>query len=229
MKAVCLDMDGTLVDSERLWDIAVDELAADMGRPLDAETREKTMGVSLDGFFRILGEYTGHAVAGSERRRLTEQLNARMRELMRFDLEWRPGASELLDDLAARGLPLALVTNTSAEVAVEPISFIGTSRFEVVVTSDDVEHAKPAPDPYLLACSRLGVRPDEAVAVEDSVTGATAAAAAGCRVLYVPSTDGQGHVAGTRFHETLVGVDAHALDRLTEGLARRTPVGESAP
>lgn len=227
MKAVCLDMDGTLVDSERLWDIAVYELAEQMGRPLDEETRARTMGVSLDGFFRVLGEYTGRDVVGPERTRLTAKLNDRMRDLMRSDLEWRPGARELLDDLGASGVPLALVTNTSADVAVDPIEFIGRSRFDVVVTSDDVVRAKPAPDPYLLACERLGVAPATAVAIEDSVTGAISAVAAGCRVLQVPSVPGQGVVPAARVHETLVGVDAPQLDRLTAGLVSSAPVGES--
>ena len=229
MKAVCLDMDGTLVDSERLWDIAVYELAEHMGKRLDPATRAKTMGVSLDGFFRILGEYTGRRVVGPERQRLTELLNGRMRELMRSELEWRPGALDLLDDLAASRVPLALVTNTSADVAVDPINFIGRARFDVIVTADDVVRAKPAPEPYITTCRLLGVEPRSAVAVEDSVTGATSAVAAGCRVLQVPSRVGQGLVEGSSFHETLVGVDSRMLNRLTAEAPSSAPVGESAP
>ena len=67
----------------------------------------------------------------------------------------------------------------------------------------------------------LGVEPGSAVAVEDSVTGATAAVAAGCRVLYIPSTDGQPDVAGAHTHSTLEGVDVAGLHALTSG----SPVG----
>ena len=219
--AVCLDMDGTLVDTERLWDIAVFELAEHMGRPLDEATRERTLGNSLHGFFEILGEYTGRRIEGEEFDRLAHRLNSRVTELMRTDMRWRPGAEELLSDIAATGVPVALVTNTTADVAVVPLEFIDRSRFDVVVTGCMVAEGKPAPDPYLLACAELGVRPGSAVAVEDSVTGATAAVAAGCRVLYIPSTDGQPDVAGAHTHSTLEGVDVAGLHALTSG----SPVG----
>lgn len=225
--AVCLDMDGTLVDTERLWDVAVYELAEHMGRPLDETTRERTLGNSLHGFFEILAEYTGRTIEGEEFDRLAHRLNSRVTELMRTDMQWRPGAEELLEDIAATGVPVALVTNTTADVAVVPLEFINRSRFDVVVTGCMVADAKPAPDPYLLACARLGVDPAEAVAVEDSVTGATAAVAAGCRVLYVPSTDGQPEVAGAHTHSTLAGVDTAALHALTSGTPVGAAVGES--
>lgn len=225
--AVCLDMDGTLVDTERLWDIAVYELAEHMGRPLDDSTRERTLGNSLRGFFDILGEYTGHTIEGEEYEQLAHRLNSRVMELMRTDMRWRPGAEELLDDLAATGTPVALVTNTTTNVAEVPLNFIDRSRFHFVVTGDMVPNPKPAPDPYLLACERLGVEPSDAVAVEDSVTGATSAVAAGCRVLYVPSTDGQADVAGAHKYAGLTGVDTAALARLTSGVTAPEAMGES--
>ena len=83
------------------------------------------------------------------------------------------------------------------------------------------------PDPYLLACERLGVDPAATVAVEDSVTGATSAVAAGCRVLYVPSTEGQPDVDGARTHPGLVGVDVATLAALTSGVPVGGPVGQS--
>ena len=220
-------MDGTLVDTERLWDIAVYELAEHMGRPLDDETRERTLGNSLHGFFEILGEYTGRRIEGEEFDRLAHRLNSRVMELMRTDMRWRPGAEELLADIAATGVPVALVTNTTADVATVPLEFIDRSRFDVVVTGCMVTDAKPAPDPYLVACEQLGVDPASAVAVEDSVTGATAAVAAGCRVLYIPSTDGQPDVAGAHTHGTLEGVDVAGLRALTSGTPVGAAVGES--
>ena len=225
--AVLLDMDGTLVDTERLWDIAVYELAEHMGKPLDEQTRERTLGNSLDGFFRILAEYTGRTIEGAELDRLAHRLNSRVTELMRSDMRWRPGAEELLEDIAATGTPVALVTNTTADVAVVPLEFIGRARFDAVVTGCMVARAKPAPDPYLLACRQLGVEPGSAVAVEDSVAGAAAAVAAGCRVLYVPSTEGQPDVAGTHAHHTLAGVDVAGLAALTCGTPLGAAVGQS--
>lgn len=225
--AVCLDMDGTLVDTERLWDIAVYELAEHMGRPLDESTRERTLGNSLHGFFEILGEYTGRRIEGEEFERLAHRLNTRVMDLMRTDMRWRPGAEELLAEITETGTTVALVTNTTADVAQVPLEFIDRSRFDVVVTGCMVPNGKPAPDPYLLACRRLGVEPVRTVAVEDSVTGATSAVAAGCRVLYVPSTDGQPDVSGAHTHSTLAGVDLAALYSLTSGTPAAAAVGES--
>lgn len=222
-------MDGTLVDTERLWDIAVYELAESMGRPLDDATRERTLGNSLHGFFEILGEYTGRVIEGAEFDRLAHRLNSRVTELMRSDMRWRPGAEELLDDLAATGTPVALVTNTTADVAAVPLDFINRSRFDVVVTGCMVADPKPAPDPYLLACAQLGVEPSATVAVEDSVTGARAAVAAGCRVLYIPSTDGQANVEGAHIHPSLEGVGVAGLATLTSGTPVGAAVGESSP
>ena len=78
-----------------------------------------------------------------------------------------------------------------------------TDAFEVIVTSDDVAHAKPAPDIYLLACERLGVPPADAIALEDSLSGVTAAKAAGLTVIGVP-----------QFAET----DVSAADRVVASL-----------
>ena len=220
-------MDGTLVDTERLWDIAVFELAEHMGRPLDEATRERTLGNSLHGFFEILGEYTGRKIEGEEFDRLVNRLNTRVTELMRTDMRWRPGAEELLAEIAETGTRVALVTNTTADVAQVPLEFIDRSRFDVVVTGCMVPNGKPAPDPYLLACDRLDVAPASAVAVEDSVTGATSAIAAGCRVLYIPSTAGQPDVAGAHKHSTLVGVGVLELHTLTSGTPVGAAVGES--
>ena len=226
--AICLDMDGTLVDTERLWDIAVFELAEHLGRPLDEHTRQRTLGNSLHGFFEILGEYTGRRIEGEEFERLAHRLNSRVMDLMRTDMRWRPGAEALLAEIAETGTAVALVTNTTADVAQVPLEFIDRSRFDVVVTGCMVANGKPAPDPYLLACQQLGLESIRTVAVEDSVTGATAAVAAGCRVLYVPSTDGQPDVPGARTHSTLAGVDLATLHTLTSGTRASAVMGESA-
>lgn len=207
-----MDMDGTLVDSEILWDIAVRDVSIAMGREIDHETRKRTLGASMQGFFEILSEYTGHPVdTEAEFQRLRGMLTNRVAELFATDLDWRPGARELLDDIGAAGVPLALVTNTEAALAAGPIRFLGEKRFSAVITGDAVAHTKPAPDPYLDAAAALGRDPGQCVAVEDSVTGATSAASAGCRVLYVPSTPGQPDVPGTVRRESLSGLDLAGL------------------
>lgn len=205
-------MDGTLIDSEKLWDIAVGELSEAMGRQVDDETRRRTLGASTETFFAVLSEYTGHAVdTPKEFARLKAILHTRVAELFATDLEWRPGAQDLLDGLAERGVPLALVTNTESALMGAPLDVIGKSRFSAVITGDAVANAKPAPDPYLAAAEALSVAPGDAVAIEDSVTGASAAVAAGCRVLYVPTEPEQPDVDGATRGDSLVGVDLDVL------------------
>ncbi|WP_333618884.1 HAD family hydrolase [Dietzia sp.] len=215
-EAVFFDMDGTLIDSERLWDIAVEELSEHMGRRVDRETRERTLGASTETFFSVLSEYTGHAVdTPEELDRLKSILHARVAELFATELEWRPGARELLDALGAAGVPLALVTNTESALMAAPLEVIGESRFSAVITGDRVARSKPAPEPYLAAATALSVLPARAVAIEDSTTGATSAVGAGCMTLYVPSSPGQPDVPGVAARrDSLAGVDLGVLASL---------------
>jgi HAD superfamily hydrolase (TIGR01509 family) len=131
-----------------------------------------------------------------------------------LDVPWRPGARALLDDLRAHGVPCALVT-MSWQRFVDPIlAQLPPDAFSTVVTGDRVSLGKPHPEPYLLAAAELGLTADECVAIEDSDTGATSAAAAGCAVVCVPH-----HVpilAGDRrfFADSLDGLDAAGLNRL---------------
>ena len=93
-------------------------------------------------------------------------------------------------ELAAAGIPQGLVTMSYATV-VEPVlaalAPAGMAGFDTVVTGEVVSRGKPDPEPYLMAARRLGVDPRDCVAVEDSRTGATSAAAAGCAVLVAPN------------------------------------------
>jgi HAD superfamily hydrolase (TIGR01509 family) len=98
----------------------------------------------------------------------------------------RPGARELLAEVAAAGIAHALVTSSQRAFAAAVLASTGL-RFPVVVTGDDVTAHKPDPQPYLLAARLLGVDPGRCVALEDSPNGVASAAAAGCLVIAVPS------------------------------------------
>jgi HAD superfamily hydrolase (TIGR01509 family) len=98
----------------------------------------------------------------------------------------RPGARELLGQVAAAGLPHALVTGSQRLFTDAVLASTGL-RFPVTVTGDDVARAKPDPEPYLLAAKRLDADPGRCVALEDSPNGVASATGAGCRVVAVPS------------------------------------------
>jgi HAD superfamily hydrolase (TIGR01509 family) len=187
VRAVLWDMDGTLVDSERLWDVSLAELAARLGGSLSQEAREAMVGGSLAvSCARVLREVgrpdTPDAVAEAG-----EWLMARTGELFAEDLRWQPGAREALLAVGAAGLPAALVTSTHRSLTERALDRIGRDHFGAVVCGDEVSAPKPAPDPYLRAARLLGVPAEACVAVEDSPTGTESAAAAGCAVLVVSS------------------------------------------
>nr|WP_046284118.1 HAD family phosphatase [Mycobacterium sp. UM_NZ2] len=187
MRAVLCDMDGTLVDSEKLWDVAMDALYDRLGGVLTPEVRASTVGGCAEDTMRIVYDDLGlprdpAAMAASAR-----WLYDYTGELFDAGLPWCDGARELLEELAGAGMPTALVTNTPRMLAERALGSIGRHYFAAVVCGDEVPAGKPAPDPYLRAAQLLDADPRWCLAVEDSPTGAAAAEAAGCAVLVVPN------------------------------------------
>jgi HAD superfamily hydrolase (TIGR01509 family) len=187
MRAVLWDMDGTLVDSEKLWDVSLHALYARLGGVLTPVVRESTVGGSAESVMRIVYSDLGLDPDPVAMEEAAVWLHDYTGELFERGLPWLPGSCELLDGLTAAGIPLALVTNTRRELTERALKSIGHHYFSASVCGDEVEHAKPAPDPYLRAARLLGVEPAQCLAIEDSVTGSQAAEAAGCPVLVVPN------------------------------------------
>lgn len=187
MRAVLWDMDGTLVDSEKLWDVALQELYRRRGAELTPEVRETTIGASADDLMAIVFDDLGLERDLAAMRRESDWLHSYTGELFAAGLPWQPGAKEMLDALAAEDVPMALVTNTRRDLADQALSSIGRHYFTVTVCGDEVARGKPAPDIYLRAAELLDLDPADCLAVEDSVAGATSAEAAGCVVVVVPS------------------------------------------
>jgi HAD superfamily hydrolase (TIGR01509 family) len=179
--AVLWDLDGTIVDTEPMWIASEHALAAEHGAVWTHEDALQLVGNSLIGS----GEYI--------RTRLNLDLTAEqvvdylvtrlVAALMSAEIPWRPGAVELINDLAERSVPQALVTMSYRAIAAPIADML---PFAAVVTGDAVPRPKPHPDPYLLAAERLGVDPERCLAIEDSSTGAASASAAGCTVVVVP-------------------------------------------
>ncbi|MGW2521417.1 HAD-IA family hydrolase [Streptomyces sp. NPDC001617] len=180
LQAVLFDMDGTLVDTERLWWEAVQDIATGLGRPLTEADQPEVLGRPVEYTADWLGALTGAPDLG-------DRLHDEFTERVRTGIVPRPGALALLDALARDGVPTALVTASPRSVADSVLAVLGADRFRVSVTADDTARTKPDPDPYLAACRVLGVDPARCVAVEDTPTGVHSAEAAGCAVLAVPS------------------------------------------
>lgn len=211
MRAVLWDMDGTIIDSEKLWDVAINELYARHDRVLDPDIRDSTVGGSADGVIRIVFDDLGLDPDPAHMTDVADWMHDRVGELFGTGLPWCPGARELLDALQAADVPMALVTNTRRALTENALNSIGRHYFSVTVCGDEVDHGKPAPDVYLRAAELLGFAVTDCLAIEDSVTGSDAAEAAGCPVLVVPNEVEVPVSARRTFAGTLVGLTVAEL------------------
>jgi HAD superfamily hydrolase (TIGR01509 family) len=224
VKAVLWDMDGTIIDSEKLWDVAINELYARHGRVLAPEIRESTVGGSADGVIRIVFEDLGLEPDPDHMADVANWMHDRVGELFGAGLPWCAGAQELLDALRVAEVPMALVTNTRRALTENALNSIGRHYFSVAVCGDEVAHGKPAPDAYLRAAELLGVAAADCLAIEDSVTGSAAAEAAGCPVLVVPNEVEVPPGARRAFIDSLSGLSVAELRGAHGELAER--IGE---
>ncbi|MFK3679341.1 HAD family hydrolase [Microbacterium sp. NPDC090218] len=180
--AVLFDLDGTLVDSERLWLDAVRSRLGEAGRTVSPALLAQFEGLTTLDSARTLIEVGGldahETVIAAELEQLTIDAFAGR-------LSWIPGAEEALSSLRRAGTPLALVTSSTRRWVAAVTENIPLGPFAVVVTVDDVEHAKPDAEPYLRATGLLGIDPGACLVFEDSSVGVRAAVAAGCRVVQV--------------------------------------------
>ncbi|AGP59088.1 HAD family hydrolase [Streptomyces rapamycinicus] len=211
LQAVLLDMDGTLVDTEGIWWDAEVSIFAELGHALAEEYRQVVVGGPMSRSAQFLIEATGAEIALAE---LTGLLNSRFTELIDGSVPMLPGAHRLLTELAAHGIPTALVSASHRRVMDRVLRSLGPAHFALTVAGDEVERTKPHPDPYLFAAAGLAAEPGRCVVIEDTDTGVRAAEAAGCRVVAVPSVVPIEPVAGRTVIGSLEEVDLDFLRTL---------------
>lgn len=174
-------MDGSLINSEPLWEIATYDTSEFVGRRLTPELRAKCGGNTLRGTLTILAEWAGRTLDDELFASASEFLENRYLELVaEHGVAWRPGVPEVLDEAHAAGIPVVLVTNTRRHITKPCIESMGEHHFAASVCSDEVAEGKPAPDPYLRGAELAGFAPEECLAIEDSPTGG--ARRPGCRL-----------------------------------------------
>lgn len=179
-------MDGLLLDTETLWHEAEVELFRRHGAEFTWDDKMAVIGTSFDFTARYFADRLGRP--REEGARLVEEMVELMHDRVRRQVQARPGALELVGRLREiDGVRIGLASNSPRFLVEDALATAGlTDVFETIVTSSDVEHAKPAPDIYLRACANLGVEPSEALALEDSASGVAAAKAAGLTCIAVP-------------------------------------------
>jgi HAD superfamily hydrolase (TIGR01509 family) len=201
--AVVFDNDGLLLDTESVWTRAEQDLFERRGAAFTPAHKRELVGTSAEIAGGILERRLDEPGCATE---LIEELNELVVAELERGVEAMVGARQLLHALQQRGTPIGLVSNSPILFVRRSLEIAGFGdHFDVVLSAHEVAAPKPAPDPYLEACRRLGVEPGPSVvALEDSPTGVAAARAAGLTVIGVPSVVGVELVEAHQIAESLL-------------------------
>jgi HAD superfamily hydrolase (TIGR01509 family) len=205
MEAVILDMDGVLVDSEPLHLAAANKVLARFDVELSDEENNQYLGLDDPSFFAALKKRFG---LDEEVESLAAAREAEVLELIGKGVVPKEGVPELVAGLKMRGYAMALASSSPRPVVEAMLRELGLDRvFDAVVTGDDVEDGKPAPDIFLRAAQELGVKPEQCLVIEDALHGVRAARAAGMLPLAVRTREN-------------FGVEFSEAERVYDGLDR---------
>lgn len=184
--AVIFDMDGLLLDTERLYTVCFQQMFSEWDLHFDVQLKGRLMGLSARATAELCVRELRLPVGVDEFMRRAKELQ--MEAFKQCEL--MPGAREVVELLAMRGVRMAVATSSLKTTYVTKIAPHRElfQRFAAVVNGDDpaVMRTKPAPDIFLVAAQRLDVQPEDCLAFEDSPNGVRAALAAGMTVVWIP-------------------------------------------
>ena len=185
LKAFIFDVDGTLLDTERIYMQAWKDAAAELGYDMPMSLLRKTRAVNAKEAARIFEEEIGNGFSYEKTRpirvRIAEEIIERESPIL------MPGVLEVLDYLKEKGIRLAVASSTNTKTTKAHLSSSGILEyFEVIVGGDMIEKGKPNPDIFLKAAALLGEAPEACIVVEDSPAGIQAGAAAGMKTVLIP-------------------------------------------
>jgi len=218
VRAVLLDLDGTLLDTAPDITDAANAMLAELGlKPLPAGVVRDFIGQGIARLVeRCLAE-AGVALACAQLEPALRSFGDHYRAVNGRSSRPFPGVMEGLDRLRQTGLKLACVTNKAQAFTTPLLEATGLAPLlDAVVTADQAGRRKPHPGPYLHACKALGVSPDEAVVIGDSANDADAGRAAGCRVLLVSYGYSEGRDVRELGADAIAATFAGAVDLLLD-------------
>ena len=177
-------MDGLMIDSERLYFQAEEDMAKKFGVQLREETLWKMMGTKPIEGLTIFVKDLKLPISAQE---ALDMRNKVMRKKLQTELEAMPGLFHILETFFNR-LKLAVCTGAQEEFLDIVVDLLKIrEKFEVLQSSDGIDQGKPEPEIYLTTCEKLAVSPQECFVLEDSANGVTAGKRAGCKVIAIPS------------------------------------------
>ena len=186
---VLFDMDGVVLDTEKLYARFWAEAAHALGYPMTYEQALGMRSLNNEAGQAKLESYFGPGVSRSIMRdKRVELMDA---YVAGHGIDPKPGIHELLDALRGQGIRCAIATSSPKPRALAYLDCLGLSeKFDCICSGHDVPHGKPAPDIYLHAAASLGLNPENCLAIEDSPAGIESAHRAGCHPVLVPDLDG---------------------------------------
>lgn len=180
--AILFDHDGTLVDTEPLWEKAKQRIASEFGVTWTEQDTLAVLGFSIAKTLKRLQEVGVDLPLDQLEDRLISYM---MEEFSQSTYDFLPGIRSLLDDLHEAGVPMGIVTNATTAVAQRTADLV-PGYFSALIGDQETTAPKPDPQPYLLGAQALGVNPTDCIAIEDSPSGVRSALDAGMKVVVVP-------------------------------------------
>lgn len=199
IKGVLFDMDGIVLDTEKLYTRFWVEAAQSLGYPMTHE-----MALGMRSLSRQAGEKQLKAYLGENADYFAVR-ETRIRMMEAFieenGVELKPGIHELLAFLKEHDIKTSIATSSPLDRTKKYLSQVGlVDDFDALVSGHMVEHGKPEPDIYVYAASNLGLKPEECLVLEDSPTGILAAYRAGCVPVMIPDQDEPDEEVKTRVY-----------------------------
>lgn len=187
IQAILFDMDGLMIDTERLSDQVWCEIGARYGLTITPEDTALLRGRNRAGGRAAFQKRFGSDVPYDT---MCDAVVGRLTAMLARSVPLMPGLLELLEEARRRNLPMAVVSSTHRSLVESNLRVAGIRDFfTTLVCGDMVRRSKPAPDIYLTAAQALNVAPEACLVLEDSYNGVRSGAAAGCITVMVPNMD----------------------------------------